>query len=199
MKNYLLRTVPSVFFAFCFASLMISCGVPDQNSETSDEQVSFIQLPSSGPGYYAFVKDDRLWGTKTTIENFQKTSSEWKLLGYDQAYSRIGVNDISFQDGRKMDPHASHKTGKDIDLRPMRNDGQEAATEVAASSFSHDGSLLLIKTVKKNFDLRLIFFNDPMIYISGQAQCANPDASGEKLSYVQCWEGHHNHIHVSSK
>jgi murein endopeptidase len=181
--------------------LLASCGgnLDKQNSETKAAS-DFIRLPLSGPGYYAFVTADRLWGEPDVIAHMQRAGQNWKLLGYDQVYGRIGVNDISFQNGGDMSPHGSHRNGKDIDIRPVRHDAVEGATTITSSTYSFEGTRSLItEAINPAFDIRIILFSDKNIYGSGQSGCSAPAADGLKLSYVKCWEGHHNHMHVSSR
>lgn len=174
------------------------CGGESSSTQLAAAASTFVQLPAEGPGYYTITTPSRLWGHPTVIENMKQLGSDWKLLQFADAWGRIGVNDISFQDGSQMPPHSSHREGKDIDLRPMRTDGAEVPTQVADSKYSREGTAALIERAHSVFDLRIIFFNDPKLYGSGDASCAAPDVDGKRVSYVKCWSGHHNHLHVSS-
>ena len=80
-----------------------------------------------------------------------------------------------------MSPHSSHQRGVDIDIRPVRNDGQEGPTNYRASNYSRSLTQQFVNTVRANTVMRVrtILFNDPAV------------------SGVQPWEGHDDHLHVS--
>ena len=87
-------------------------------------------LPKSGKGYY--WKDDHpqdYYGRRSTIDKIIKLGKEWdRTHGSNPG---IGIGDISLKGGgdffynppHTQPPHKGHKTGLEVDIRPMRKDG----------------------------------------------------------------------------
>jgi penicillin-insensitive murein DD-endopeptidase len=65
--------------------------------------------PASGAGQYA---DPRLLSLLLLIEH------RWQ--GMDDR--KIGIGNISLAEGAKFEPHASHRSGRDVDIRLFRKD-----------------------------------------------------------------------------
>lgn len=140
----------------------------------------FVQLPASGPGFYAYSSGDRRWGVPNMVYKLMTAASTWK--SQHAGWPRIGVGDISKKYGGYFPPHASHQHGKDVDIRPVRTYGEGPVT-VGWSTYSHSRTKdWITHHVKKYMNVNLIFFNDSAIY--------NP------LWYVQYWSGHFDHMHV---
>jgi murein endopeptidase len=90
------------------------------------------------------------------------------------------MGDIIFQGGGAMPPHKSHRTGLDVDIRPVRGDGREAPTTYQSPDYSRPLTQELVNMIRGNgvLPVRFVFFNDPAVNgVSPQA-------------------GHDNHLHV---
>ena len=187
-----------------FTMLHAGCGKPDIRDTQTDapkDALAFLQLPVAGTGYYTITDPDKLYGVPDLIDGIENLGFHWsEELEFDAG--RIGVNDISYVDGSEMPPHSSHRTGKDVDLRPLRLDGREYPTRTTDSSYSREFTAALIKDyLDPNLDLRIILFNDPQIYghRADHTGCPLVREDGMQLNYVKCWSGHANHLHVSIK
>jgi hypothetical protein len=90
------------------------------------------------------------------------------------------VGDISLKGGGDIDGHASHETGRDVDMRPIRNDGKEGPVKWWDSNYSGILTQELIDIIYCNGIVRVkvIGFNDPNVQ-----GCVN-------------WNNHDNHLHV---
>ncbi|SMF64565.1 penicillin-insensitive murein endopeptidase [Pseudobacteriovorax antillogorgiicola] len=179
--------------------LNVSCGSSESDS-TDDQYYSFIQLPSAGLGYYTMTTSDKLYGDPSLIMGLQQAGQRWHSSGNARSFGRMGINDISYFDGSPVPGHSSHRTGKDVDMRPVRGDGQERAVTVDSAAYSSRLNATLIRRyLDPNLGVRIILFNDPEIFGSRQntTSCPFPYRSGLQLNYVKCWVGHHNHLHVS--
>ena len=135
-------------------------------------------LPSSGPGYYSTKPQAQRYGLAATIHALQAIGAAWRRA-HPQG-PRIGFGDISLRGGGPMPGHKSHRLGVDVDVRLMRNDGQETATEYRSAHYSLALTQQLIDLVRANgvLPVRFIFFNDPA-------------ATG-----VSVEPNHHNHLHI---
>ncbi len=71
-----------------------------------------------------------------------------------------------------------------MDMRPLTNNGVNEATQVGAGNFSHGRTRELILLIRNNFQIEVIFFNDPLTITEGLTKHA---------------AGHGNHVHVRFK
>lgn len=141
----------------------------------------FVQLPASGPGFYAYSSGDRRWGTPACVYGLMNAAKSWNEQ--HPSWPRLGVGDISLKYGGTMSGHASHKVGKDVDIRPVASTGYEGPLTTGSGNYSSSRTKdWITQHVKVKMNVNVIFFNDPAIYNS--------------LSYVQYWPNHYNHMHV---
>lgn len=134
----------------------------------------FIPLPASGPGYYAYSAAYRRWGLPRMIYGFQRVARLWD----QQPRPRLGVGDVSLENGGPFPPHVSHQRGVDMDVRPVRNDGVEAPVTIYDSTYSRARTQTLIDLFRSETSINLILFND------------------RATTGTQTWPGHDNHLHV---
>jgi murein endopeptidase len=115
---------------------------------------------------------------RETIQALQAIGAAWNRA--HPAGPKIGVGEISQRGGGKISGHASHQLGVDVDLRLLRNDGQNQPVTRFESKFSLALTQELINLIHGNGVLRVryIFFNDP------------------RATGVSCWPNHDNHLHV---
>jgi penicillin-insensitive murein endopeptidase len=142
----------------------------DQSQSTN---VAFVQLTGENGNFYLYSPKDRVWGTPTAIQAIRTVANELKAHGFE-----IGVGDISFQQGGRMAPHGSHRRGTDVDIRPLRKDGQRVPVTITDPNYSRDRTKILVETLLAQPSVSLILFNDT------------------NIQSVRFYEGHHNHLHV---
>jgi lysozyme family protein len=132
---------------------------------------------TDGPGIFGYYSPDKRYGTASTIAALYEVGRIWRLR---RAAPRVGVGDISLRGGGDIDGHASHETGRDVDLRPMKNDGTEGPVTWKQAKYSHSLTQELIDIIYANgvVMVKVIGFNDPNIQ-----GCVN-------------WVNHDNHLHV---
>jgi hypothetical protein len=135
-------------------------------------------MPASGPGFYSFSRAGRRFGMAEVVDALVRVAAGWAAT-YPRG-PRIGMGDLSFRCGGVMPPHASHRRGVDIDIRPMRSDGQDGRVAYNEPGYSRALTQDLVNRLRRNGRLRVqfIFFNDPGV------------------TGVRNWPGHHNHLHV---
>lgn len=138
-------------------------------------------LPAKGLGFVTFNRGAGgayQYGQAPTIEAITRVGEVWH-----KAYPSVpfAVGHISRKGGGKFPPHESHRTGRDIDVRPMRTDQQSLPVTFTDPAYSYDLTLELITVWRKLAHVELIFFNDPKI---------------DKLGLARPWAGHHNHLHI---
>lgn len=138
--------------------------------------VAFVQLTEDGVGYYRYATPDKLWGTPTTIQSVRNLGA-----ALTRASIVIGIGEISFANGGRMPPHASHRRGIDVDIRPQRTDGTRAPVNFTDPDYSRENTRKVVVELHKDENLDFIFFND------------------KAIDGVRFWEGHNNHLHVRFK
>jgi peptidoglycan hydrolase-like protein with peptidoglycan-binding domain len=138
-------------------------------------------LPESGIGFTTYNREPGgadQFGRAATIRHIQELGELW----FAKHPSRpIAIGDISRKGGGPFPPHATHKDGLDVDMRPLTNNGVNEPTNTGAANFSHEQTRELILLVKNNFDIEVVFFNDPLTIKEGLTRHA---------------KGHENHVHV---
>lgn len=135
-------------------------------------------LPSPSAGLYGYTPAAKLFGTRDVVAALVEIGRIWSHRHPDRP---IGVGDISRSGGGELKPHASHRRGSDVDLRPCRTDSDRIRVDYEEAEYSRDLTQELVDIIHANGRLavKLVFFNDP------------------EVASVRPLAGHHNHLHVS--
>ncbi len=139
------------------------------------------QLPESGTG---FVTNNRgnngefQFGQQSTIDAALAVGTAWDGLHSQHPFS---IGQISKEGGGPFPPHKSHQVGLDVDVRPMRLDGQNQPVTITDSEYDRALTTALINLWWQKAPVQMVFFNDPTVIAAGLSQFVN---------------GHHNHFHV---
>ena len=134
----------------------------------------FIQLPASGTGFYGYTASSGRWGVPRLIYAAERVGRRLAQEGRP----RMGVGNVSKENGGTFPPHSSHKRGVDMDVRPGRTSGEGPVT-ISDSAYSRERTQRMINLFRAEVSVRTVLFNDPGV------------------SGVQSYSGHHNHFHVS--
>jgi penicillin-insensitive murein endopeptidase len=140
-----------------------------------------VQLPESGTG---FVTNNRCengacqFGQESAIDAAEAVGVAWNALHSDRPFS---IGQISKEGGGPFPPHKSHRVGLDIDVRPMRKDGENEPVTISDPEFDLALTTELIKLWWQKAPVQNVFFNDQSVIAAGLSQFVN---------------GHHNHFHV---
>lgn len=148
---------------------------PPQSSRPRS-RAGFIQLASSGTGFYAYGSSYKRWGRPELVYGIERAARRWN----QQYRTRLGVGNISLQNGGYMAPHSSHRRGVDVDVIPMRTDGRELGVTIHQGAYSRTRTRAVLQIFRSEIRTRVVLFNDR--YISG----------------VTYWAGHDNHFHFSA-
>lgn len=166
-----------------------------------------IPLPE---GKHWEVREHRghVFGTRNTIEALLMAFQAYGEAHPDGPTVRLG--DISARRGGRLFPHASHRTGRDVDigyiLTQRRTDRWwERATE---ETFDVEKNWTLIKGLIETGEVQRVFMSARLqrLLIERAKQelddeelarwfrTANPDPS--EPSIIRHWKGHRDHMHV---
>lgn len=139
------------------------------------------QLPASGVG---FVTNNRgangefQFGEQSTIDAALAVAQAWNEANPERPFS---IGQISKRGGGPFPPHVSHRLGTDIDVRPMRLDGQNLPVTISNTNFDRPRTTELVSLWWEKAPVQSLFFNDPTVISAGLSQFVN---------------GHHDHFHV---
>ena len=140
-----------------------------------------VLLPESGTGFVTNNRgdDEFQWGQQSTIDAALRTAAAWDVLHPNRPFS---IGQISKEGGGSFEPqHHSHRTGLDIDVRPVRKDGQNLGVEISESQYHRGLTTELIDLWWTNAPVQLVYFNDQTVIDAHLSTRAT---------------GHHNHFHV---
>jgi peptidoglycan hydrolase-like protein with peptidoglycan-binding domain len=164
-----------------YQALLLAAPAAIPKTDLHDSASVETVLPEQGIGYVTFNREpggrDQV-GRASTIRSVQQLGEAWNER---HPTIPIAVGDISRRGGGPFPPHASHKDGRDADLRPLTNNGRNEPTNIDAVNFSHALTRELILLIRQQFDPEVIFFNDPLTIQEGLTKHA---------------EGHGSHLHV---
>lgn len=76
---------------------------------------------------------------------------------------RIGIGDISMAGGPKPPDHDSHRSGLEVDVRPLRKDGREEPVAWCDANYDLEGTARLIDLFRTYAPVVKIYFNGPEI------------------------------------
>jgi hypothetical protein len=139
-----------------------------------------VLLPVKGPGFVTNNRgnDQFQFGQQSTIDAAIRVAANWNEKHADRPFS---IGQISKKGGGPMPPHKSHQLGVDVDVRPMRKDGENAPVTITDSQFDRELTTELIKLWWRLAPTQAVFFNDQSVIDAGLSRFVN---------------GHHNHFHV---
>ncbi len=139
------------------------------------------QLPESGVG---FVTNNRgahgefQFGQQSTIDAALAVGAAWDAAHSGRPFS---IGQISLRGGGPMPPHLSHRLGVDVDVRPVRQDGNNAPVVITDPQYDRGLTTALIELWWQKAPVQLVLFNDTTVIAAGLSRPS---------------PGHGNHFHV---
>lgn len=171
-------------------------------------------------GYgYAFIHAGRQtnWGTKPLVDGLRAIAAYMKGTG--KAQTDLAIGDISSANGGKLGGHASHRTGRDVDIgfymteagsgKPVSTmnfvrftggrDGLSGSSGGRAVRFDAERNWMLVQAILANPDPA---FKPTHIFIANHLRAAvlaagaNSPERGRAAALMTYWPGHDNHLHL---
>jgi peptidoglycan hydrolase-like protein with peptidoglycan-binding domain len=164
-----------------YQSLLLAAHAAMPKTDLHDSTSVETVLPERGVGYVTFKREPGgrdQFGRASAIRSIQQLGELWHERHPTVPFA---VGDMSRRGGGPFPPHASHKDGRDADLRPLTNNGRNEPTNVGAANYSHRLTRELIVLIREALNPEAIFFNDPLTISEGLTRRA---------------AGHGNHLHV---
>lgn len=72
----------------------------------------------------------------------------------------VGIGNISLANGASYPPHRSHRSGLEVDIRPMRKDGLRSPVRWMDSNYDREGTRRLVEVMCQTGMVRRVLFND---------------------------------------
>lgn len=91
---------------------------------------------------------------------------------------KIGIDNVSLANGIAFPPHRSHRSGLEIDIRPIRKDGKRLPVRYTDLQYDRDATRKLVLQMWQTGLVKRVAFNDLSI------------------PRVQRMVGHDDHLHV---
>ena len=152
------------------------------------------QLPESD--MYKIRFNRLAWGSTLTVQSIQSAIAAFRR---DSGYSgELYIGAMSRKTGRRLRPHRSHQSGRDLDIRMPAMSHTEGykldrteidwhATWILVDSFIRTGKVNVIFLERKLF---------PRLRSAGLRMGATDEQMDEVMSKVRHSKGHTSHIHV---
>jgi len=127
----------------------------------------FTALPTEGVGFYRTNNGSDFYGQAEVIDYIIAVGKLWDSMPDRESVNRprFGVTGISYALGGPRPPSVSHRTGVDVDIRPIRSDGLEQAvtidqTEVYDREWTAELIGLFQRNTPSGMYVEAVFFED---------------------------------------
>jgi Putative peptidoglycan binding domain/Penicillin-insensitive murein endopeptidase len=138
----------------------------------------FQRMVAFGPGFECYRPEMFRFGRPEVLKAIESVATEWAKR-YPSG-PRLGVGDLSLEQGGPTPDHASHQDGVDVDLSLVASTNEEIGLTWTSPEYSRERTQELVDLLWNNSQTRvsIILFNDPQV------------------KNVEPWAGHDNHLHV---
>ncbi len=138
----------------------------------------------------------RVYGTAETVQTLHET-----LLAYGETFDApppVRIRDLSARGGRRIAPHRSHQSGRDVDIGFVLEGVPEGSHRVSEETFDAEKNWFLVRSLIDSGRVQAI-------YTSGKAkrwlrQAAIAEVGEEQaesyLDLISYEHGHSHHMHV---
>lgn len=128
-------------------------------------------------GYYVYGTPPRSGGQyahAAMMTAILRVEREWQAIDN----RKFGVGNISLAEGVPYPKHSTHRSGLEVDIRPLRKDGAEVPVTWSQTGYDREATPKLIELFRTFAPVVLVYFNDIQI------------------PYVTPLAEHDNHFHV---
>jgi hypothetical protein len=109
----------------------------------------------------------------------------------------IGVGNGSLSKPGKVEPHDSHQSGNDIDIRYVRRDLVELGVTTSSADYDRNRSVLLAAMlIEEGFD-RIFTSDNGLISLVNRMVSDRPETNAFLTGKVQYLSGHSDHMHCT--
>ncbi|NRR33909.1 penicillin-insensitive murein endopeptidase [Oxalobacteraceae bacterium] len=143
----------------------------------------FFMLPQApmDSGYYVYgnfrgrpAKGAYQFAHPIMMTAILRVALEWQAIDK----RRIGIGDISLAGGSRPPDHDSHRSGLELDVRPLRKDGHEESIRWWEPQYDKESTAKLIELFRTFAPVVTVLFNGP------------------DIPFVNHYAGHDDHFHI---
>lgn len=132
-------------------------------SEPKDTR-GYFMIPQSfeGGGYYVYgspAKGQGQYAHPKLISALLAIARQWSYVDK----RKFGIGNISLAGGEPFAPHRAHRSGLEVDVRPIRKDGNRLPCSISDKQYDREATATLIDLFHKQARVRVILFNDASI------------------------------------
>ncbi len=151
----------------------------------------------------------RAWGTHTTVTSLVEAFESYGEHFPDGPKIRVG--ELAKRTGGRISPHASHRSGRDVDIGYVfrgDDDGEDRWRFMHESNFDAEKNWYLIQEILASGKVQTIYISKKLqkLLHAEAAKTLPPEQLAALFEYprteqsphatLQHWKGHHNHMHV---
>jgi penicillin-insensitive murein endopeptidase len=159
-----------------------TCPDPLRPRPTQDTR-GYFMLPQApmDSGYYVYgdlhhkpAKGAYQYAHPLMMTVILRVALEWQAIDR----RRIGIGDISLPNGVITPDHRSHIDGLQVDVRPLRKDGQEKRVCWWDAEYDLAGTLKMVELFRTFAPVKKVLFNDG------------------RVPFTRPWPDHDHHMHI---
>lgn len=151
----------------------------------------------------------RAWGTHTTVTSLVEAFESYGERFPDGPKIRVG--ELAKRTGGRISPHASHRSGRDVDIGYVfrgDDDGEDRWRFMHERNFDAEKNWYLIQEILASGKVQTIYISKKLqkLLHKEAAKTLPPEQLAALFEYprteqsptatLQHWKGHHNHMHV---
>jgi len=134
-----------------------------ESPEPTDSRGYFL-IPQAyeGGGFYVYGTPDKERGQYAhpqLISALLQVARSWSYLDK----RKFGVGNICLSGGGPFKGHKSHRSGLEVDIRPVRKGGNRLPCSIFDKQYDRDATAALIALFRKHSKVQLVLFNDRTI------------------------------------
>ncbi len=165
-----------------------------------------LEQLQAGPGY-KLMNPARAFGTPMAVRRLREAFERYHQRFPEAA--PVMVMDLSKRGGGRIQPHASHRTGRDVDVRYILNRETSVFVEASPRSLDVERTWFLISTLIEGGDVEYVFVNRKLqryLYRHAEGLGLPEDRLDELFQYrhgvrqkvgiIRHEPGHMGHFHV---
>ena len=126
----------------CVADIGISDAEREKAKTRDVSGNPFQRMVAFGPGFECYGLEIKRFGRPEVLKAIESVAAEWAKR-YPSG-PRLGIGNLSFEQGGPIPPHVSHQDGVDVDLSPIASTNEEIALTWTSPEYSHERTQELV-------------------------------------------------------
>ena len=151
----------------------------------------------------------RAYGTEVTVTSLVEAFQSYGEQFPDSPKIRVG--EIAKKNGGRVAPHASHRSGRDVDIGYIfhgDDNGQDRFRQMSERNFDVEKNWVLIQEILKSGKVQTIYVSkklQKLLHAEAAKTLSEPElaalfeyprTAGSPHATLQHWKGHADHMHV---